>query len=102
MVQFGTFKVPGAKNGPKNVKNGQKRPKMGMDKWPFFEKTYPSIWLKLAQNIIFGPIIMMKKVSAFIFMKNFSRRQKRDSWSCSHAYWDKRSYGPDIAIKGLK
>ena len=64
MVQFGTFKVPGAKNGPKNAKIGQKRPKMGMDKWPFFEKTYPPIWLKLAQNIIFGPIIMMKKVSA--------------------------------------
>jgi hypothetical protein len=48
---------------------------MGMDKWPFFEKTYPPIWLKLAQNIIFGPIIMMKKVSARTFMKNFSRRQ---------------------------
>ena len=32
MVQFGTFKVPGAKNGPKNAKIGQKRPKMGMDK----------------------------------------------------------------------
>ena len=75
MVQFGTFKVPGAKNGPKNAKIGQKRQKMGMDKWSFFEKTYPPIWLKLAQNIIFGPIIMMKKVSAFIFMKNFSRRQ---------------------------
>ena len=26
MVQFGTFKVPGAKNGPKNAKIGQKRP----------------------------------------------------------------------------
>ena len=75
MVQFGTFYVPGAQSRPKNFKNGQKWPKMGMDKWPFFEKTYPPIWLKLAQNIIFGPIIMMKKVSAFIFMKNFSRRQ---------------------------
>ncbi len=42
MVQFGTFKVPGAKNGPKNAKIGQKRPKMGMDKWPFFEKNIPS------------------------------------------------------------
>ena len=76
MVQFGTFKVPGAKNGPKNAKIGQKRPKMGMDKWPFFEeKTPPPICLKLGQNIIFGPIIMMKKVSARTFMKKFSRRQ---------------------------
>ena len=50
---------------------------MGMDKWPFFEekKTYPPIWLKLAQNIIFGPMIMMKKVLAHILMKDFSRRQ---------------------------
>ena len=75
MVQFGTFKVPGAKNGPKNVKNGQKRPKMGMDKWPFFEKTYPLIWLKLGQNTIFGPIIMIIKVSARTSMKNFSGSQ---------------------------
>ena len=41
----------------------------------FEKKTYPPIWLKLAQNIIFGPIIMMKKVLARIFMKIFSRRQ---------------------------
>ena len=44
---------------------------MGMDKWPFVEKTYPPICLKLGQNIIFGPIITMEKVSSRIFMKIF-------------------------------
>ena len=75
MVQFGTFYVPGAQNRPKNVKNGQKWQKMGMDKWPFFEKTSPPIWLKLGQNTIFGPIIMIIKVSARTSMKNFSGSQ---------------------------
>ena len=49
-----------------------------MDKWPFFEKkTYPPIWLKFAQNIIFGPIIMMKKASVRTFMKNFHGAKMR-------------------------
>ena len=53
MVQFGTFKVPGAKNGPKNAKIGQKRPKMGMDKWPFFEKNIPSDLAKIGPKYHF-------------------------------------------------
>ena len=57
--------------GQKMSKMVKKRPKMGMDKWPFVEKTYPPICLKLGQNIIFGPIITMEKVSSRIFMKIF-------------------------------
>ena len=57
---------------------------MGMDKWPFFEKTYPPIWLKLAQNIIFGPIIMMKKVSVHIFMKKNFHGAKIEIFGPAH------------------
>ena len=53
MVQFGTFYVLGAQNRPKNVKNGQKWPKMGMDKWPFFEKNIPSDLAKIGPKYHF-------------------------------------------------
>ena len=72
MVQFSTFLAFVAKNGPKIVKNCQKgqkivkkyqkRPKKGINKWPISEKTYPPIGLKLGQNTILGPIIMIIKV----------------------------------------
>ena len=57
-----------AENGPQIVKKCQKRPKRpkkGMNKWPIFEeekKTYPPIGLKLGQNTILGPIIMIIEV----------------------------------------
>ena len=67
------LRFQGPKTGqkmPKLVKNGQK--------WVWTnghflkKKTSPLIWLTLAQNIIFGPIIMMKKgFGAYIHEKNF-------------------------------
>ena len=51
-----------AENGPKIVKKCKKGPKMGMNKWPISEKTYPPIGLKLGQNTILGPIIMILNV----------------------------------------
>ena len=69
MVQFRMFLAFVAKNGPKIVKNCQKGQKMGMNKWPISEKTYPPNCLKLGQNTILGPIIMIIKVSACIWIK---------------------------------
>ena len=50
------------KTGQKLSKKCKKGPKMGMNKWPISEKTYPPIGLKLGQNTILGPIIMIIKV----------------------------------------
>ena len=69
MVQFRMFLAFVAENGPRIVKNCQKGQKMGMNKWPISEKTYPPICLKLGQNTILGPIIMIIKVWAWIWIK---------------------------------
>ena len=72
MVQFRMFLAFVAENGPKIIKNCRKWKKMGMNKWPISEKTYPPIGLKLGQNTILGPIIMIIKVWSYTSMKIFS------------------------------
>ena len=78
MVQFGTFKVPGAKNGPKNAKIGQKRPKMGMDKWPFFEKNIPSDLAEIGTKYYFWTNYYDEKgFSLYIHEKFFTAPKTR-------------------------
>ena len=81
-------------SSPKIAQNSQKWQKLGIHKWPFFEKTSPQKWMKMAWNIRLGPLYTLILVWARIFMKKISWQQNWNFWPLLVAYWDKTSWRP--------
>ena len=107
LYELKTFYFPGfwLKTAPQEAKNGRFGlflAKIGYaEKWIFL-KNIISKFDKIAQKIPFGVNNELRKIWATLFIENFSGCQNWDSWSWSHANWDKGSYGPYFAMKGLK
>ena len=53
------FFMFGVLGRPKIAENGQKKPKMDVHKWAFFEKTSSLILVKMAQMRLIGPLTML-------------------------------------------
>ena len=70
-------------------------------KWIFLKNTIFKL-AKIAPKVPFLVNNNVRKWWAWSFIENFSGCQNWDFWSCSHAHWEKRSYMPDVAMKGLK
>ena len=84
---------------------GQKWPFLGQmgyaKKWIFLNNTIFKL-VKIAPKVPFWVNNNVRKWWAWSFIEIFSGCQNWDFWSCSHAHWEKRSYMPDVAMKGLK
>ena len=70
-------------------------------KWIFLKNTIFKFAL-IAPKWPFGVNNPSEKKPERYTIKNFSVWQNCDFWTLTVAYWDKRSYGPNVALEGPK